>query len=84
MVDYYCAKTGHVGKVNVAGKWQSGHYTLDQVGDYVTSNGDFGPAQGYFTSPYSFVMKWASATWTATVNPNGRSMHWNNNSNWTR
>lgn len=54
-------------QVDVSGAWQGGHYTLSQHGDTVTSEGDFGHANGHYTGPYTFVMSWASATWTATV-----------------
>ncbi|MGA8027720.1 MAG: hypothetical protein WB992_11285 [Bryobacteraceae bacterium] len=71
-------------QVDVSGLWQGGHYTLSQHGDNVTSEGDFGHANGHFTGPYTFVMSWASATWTATVSTDGNKIDWNNNTHWTR
>lgn len=71
-------------QVNVSGVWQDGHYTLSQQGNVVTSEGDFGHANGHFTGPYTFVMSWASATWTATVSTDGNGISWNNNTYWTR
>ena len=71
-------------RVNVSGSWRAGHYVLTQNGDTVTSEGDYGHADGYFTGPYTFKMKWASATWIATVTPDSNRIDWNNISTWTR
>jgi tetratricopeptide (TPR) repeat protein len=71
-------------KVNVAGSWQDGAYILSEKGDGLTSEGAFGHADGHFTGPYTFVMSWASATWTATVSLRGDRIDWNNNTTWRR
>jgi hypothetical protein len=70
--------------VNVSGSWRGGHYKLTQNGDNVTSDGDFGHANGHFTGPRTFTMSWASATWTGTVSPDGTRIDWNNNTTWSR
>jgi hypothetical protein len=71
-------------KVNVSGSWRGGHYTLTQKGDIVTSEGDFGHANGRFTGPYTFTMIWASATFDAKVSPDGNRIDWSNNTTWVR
>lgn len=71
-------------QVDVSGAWRDGHYILKQNGDVITSDGDFGHANGHFTGPYTFTMSWASATWTATVSQDGNRIDWNNNSTWYR
>jgi hypothetical protein len=74
-------------KVDVSGHWQDSNgqykYKLTQNGDTVTSEGSFGPAHGHFTGPNTFVLSWASATFTGTVGGNnGNEIFWNNNSIW--
>jgi|ERR1017187_959523 tetratricopeptide (TPR) repeat protein len=71
-------------KVNVSGSWRGGHNTLTQKGDIVTSEGDFGHANGRFTGPYTFTMIWASATFDAKVSPDGNRIDWSNNTTWVR
>jgi len=79
------------GRPDISGDWQNGPpenpnpviYHVTQQGDNLTSDdATYGHAVGYFSSAHQIVMKWSSATWTASVGSD--QMSWNNNSVWWR
>jgi len=80
--DDYCASVNK-GRVWVGGAW-SGGYVITQNQDTLSCDGPFGHATGQFTGPYSFVMRWKTATWTAQYNTQDHKLYWNNNTSWHR
>jgi hypothetical protein len=81
-VDDYCASVTK-GRVNIAGSWIHGSYSIRQSGDTFTiTGGGAGPATGQFTGPNTIYVKWApeppySATVAADNNNRGIQINWN-------